>query len=215
MEDVIEVMQLWANYRKSHPATSFEDFCRFYLASPRIKDMATSIPESAGPPDIDGMFMMAVSRCTLAFWVYMRIALRDTSLPTIEDIMLCAALINLGESRKSDVINYAMMEISTGTDNLNRLIKKRFVMQRIDPDDRRSKLVKISPSGQRAFKKCIGKARLAREIFLADLDENDKKLVATILYPVQEKQRKLSVANKGRTIEDIYNEVVAKRKMKR
>lgn len=214
MEDIIEVLKQWAAYRKNHPKGVFEDFCRYYLL--RLRTHAT--PKKGGalrrPPDTDSMFMMTLSRSTLAFWVYMRIALRDTPLPAIEEVMICAALFQLGESRKTDVINHSMMEISTGTDILNRLIKKGVVRQRVDPDDKRSKLLTLTPSGIRTLQKCFAKARMARKAFLADLTEDDKKLVAGILDPLQEKHSKLAVASKGKTIEEIYEETVGKQHSK-
>src|SRR5687768_819826 len=123
MEEVITILQLWSAYQKDHPKSEFEDFCRFYLTSQKIKTFKP-VEAKAAPFDTNSRFMMTVSRTILAFWVYMRIALKDTPLPSIENIMFCSALNNLGESRKTDVINYAMMEISTGTDILNRLIKR-------------------------------------------------------------------------------------------
>jgi len=212
MEDVIEVLQRWSEYRKDHPGTGFEDFCRYYLAGQQVKRPKGAGAKKPQPVDTDGMFMMSVSRSTLAFWVYMRMALRDTALPTIEDIMLCSALYQLGESRKTDVINHAMMEISTGTGNLNRLIEKGFVGERIDPDDKRSKLLTLSDTGTTVLLQCFAKAKLAREIFLADLTEDDKKLVANILSPLQEKQSRLAIARKGKSIEEIHDEVIGRGK---
>ena len=176
--------------------------------------MAVKTPSSSKTPlpsNTAGLFMMSLTRSTLAFWVYMRIALRDTPLPTIESIMFCSALNNLGESRKTDVINYAMMEISTGTDILNRLIKKGFINQRIDPRDKRSKLLTLTSSGVTALKKCYKKASMAREFFLADLTEDDKKLVTRILFPLQEKHSKLSLESKGKTIEEIFSTIARKK----
>ena len=211
MEEVIMILQQWAAYRKNHPGSEFEDFCRFYLNSSKTKTLKQSRLKSLPPLDSDSMFMMTVTRSTLAFWVYMRIALKGTPLPSIESIMFCSALNNLGESRKSDVINSAMIEISTGTDILNRLIKKGFINQRIDPADKRSKLLTLSPSGLVALKKCYKKAGMAREFFLADLTEDDKKLVAQILDPLQEKHSKLSVESKGKTIEEIHAIIVGQK----
>jgi DNA-binding MarR family transcriptional regulator len=164
------------------------------------------------PKDLEGLFMMSLTRSTLAFWVYMRIALKDTPLPTIESIMFCAALNNLGESRKTDVVNYAMMEISTGTDILNRLIKKGLIQERVDPKDKRSKLLKLTPAGATALKKCFKKAALARELFLTDLNEDDKKIVTQILYPLQEKHSRLAIENKRKTIEEIYETIMAQKR---
>lgn len=155
--------------------------------------------------------MMTVSRTTLAFWVYMRVALKETQMQSIESLMICAALNNLGESRKTDVINSAMLEFSTGTDIINRLIKKGFIHQRIDPEDKRSRLLTISESGKTALFQCFKKSALAREILLNDLTDDDKKLVAHILYPVQEKHTRLSVENKSKTIEEIYTMILGKK----
>ena len=211
MEEVINVLQKWEEYRKDHPRSDFESFCRYYLSKQKLKVPAHSA-KAAQPSNTDGLFMMSLSRSTLAFWVYMRIALKDTPLPSIESIMFCSALSNLGESRKTDVINYAMMEISTGTDILNRLIKKGFIHQRTDPEDKRSKLLTLTSSGVAALKKCYKKASMARELFLADLTEDDKKLAIQILYPLQEKHSRLSVESKGKTIEEIHALINGKKK---
>jgi DNA-binding MarR family transcriptional regulator len=164
------------------------------------------------PKDAESLFMMSLTRSTLAFWVYMRIALKDTPLPTIESIMFCAALNNLGESRKTDVVNYAMMEISTGTDILNRLIKKGLIQERVDPKDKRSKLLKLTAAGATALKKCFKKAAMARELFLTDLNDDDKKIVTKILYPLQEKHSRLAIEYKRKTIEEIYETIMSRKK---
>ena len=164
------------------------------------------------PKDPDSLFMMSLTRSTLAFWVYMRIALKDTPLPSIESIMFCAALNALGESRKTDVVNYAMMEISTGTDILNRLIKRGLIQERVDPTDKRSKLLKLTAAGAAALKKCFKKAAMARELFLTDLSDDDKENVTQILYPLQEKHSRLAIENKRRTIEEIYAALMSQKK---
>ena len=202
MDEVINILQNWSDYRKEHPKSEFEDYCRFYVASRTLKTSGSS--KIVRPSNPDGLFMMSLSRSILAFWVYMRIALKGMPLRSIEDIMFCSALNNLGESRKTDVINYAMMEISTGTDILNRLIKKGFINQRVDPNDKRSRLLTLTPAGTIALKKCFKKAALARKLFLADLTEDDKKLITNILFPLQEKHSKLAVESKGKTIEEVY-----------
>lgn len=211
MEEVIIILQQWADYRKTHPQSEFEDFCRFYLAKPTIKSFKPPKSDKQGPQDLDGLFWMTVSRTTLAFWVYMRIALKETPMPSIESLMLCAALNNLGESRKTDVINYAMLEISTGTDIINRLVEKGFINQRVDAGDKRSKLLTLSDTGRKALYQCYKQSMIARDIMLTDLTDEDKKLVAQILNPIQEKHSKLSVQSKGKTIKEIYASVTGKK----
>jgi DNA-binding MarR family transcriptional regulator len=206
MEDVTFILQKLQEYQQQFPQGEFRDFCKFYLANEPLKIAAQS--NLVRPKDAESLFMMSLTRSTLAFWVYMRIALKDTPLPSIESIMFCAALHNLGESRKTDVINYAMMEISTGTDILNRLIKKGLIHERVDPKDKRSKLLKLTAAGTAALKKCFKKAAMARELFLTDISDDDKKIAIQILYPLQEKHSKLSIENKRKTIEEIYEAIM-------
>ena len=155
---------------------------------------------------------MTVSRTTLAFWGYMRIALKETSMPSIESLMVCAALNSLGESRKIDIINYSMLEVSTGMEIINRLIRKGFIHQRTDQGDKRSRLLTLSEQGKKVLFLSFKKAALVREILLSDVTEDDKKLVAHILNPIQKKHTKLSVENKGKTIEDIYDLIIGTEK---
>ena len=210
MENVTFILQELKEYQQQFPQGGFADFCRYYLANEPLK--ATDSSNLIRPKDVEGLFMMSLTRSTLAFWVYMRIALKDTPLPSIESIMFCAALNNLGESRKTDVVNYAMMEISTGTDILNRLIKKGLIHERVDPNDKRSKLLKLTVAGATALKKCFRKATMARELFLADLNEDEKKIVTQILFPLQEKHSRLSIENKRKTIEEIYEGIMSQKK---
>jgi DNA-binding MarR family transcriptional regulator len=197
MPEILRIRNNYLNFR-----------FRSFSGNLKVMENATFIR----PKDVDSLFMMSLTRSTLAFWVYMRIALKDTPLPSIESIMFCAALNNLGESRKTDVVNYAMMEISTGTDILNRLIKRGLIQERVDPKDKRAKLLKLTPAGAAALKKCFKKATMARELFLTDLSEDDKKNVTQILYPLQEKHSRLSIENKRKTIEEIYEAIMSPKK---
>ena len=212
MEEILKILQEWVEYEKTHPKSKFDDFCRYYLKKPEVAVFKPSKRDVPSPTNIDGQFLMTVSRTTLAFWVYMRIALKETPMPSIESLMICSAVNNLGESRKSDVINYAMLEISTGTDIINRLIKKGFIRQRTDPNDKRSRLLTLSDEGQSALFQSYRKASVAREILLAGLTNEDKELVAHILDPVQQKHAKLSVESKGKTIEEIHAMIFGKEK---
>ncbi len=212
MEEVLKILQEWVEYDKAHPKSKFEDFCRYYLKKPEVTAFKPTQIDVPSPTTTDGQFMMTVSRTTLAFWVYMRIALKETPMPSIESLMICAALNNLGESRKTDVINYAMLEISTGTDIINRLIKKGFIYQRTDSNDKRSRLLTLSDSGKEALFQSFRKASVARDILLSDITEDDKILVSQILYPIQEKHAKFSVESKGKTIEEIYDLIFGEEK---
>ena len=204
MEKIISILQEWAAFEKLHPKGEFEDFCLYYLAMSRVRKEKRAEIKTLHPIDLNGKMARAVTRIHLSLWVYMRIALKNTPLEAIEQFMFMAALNALGECRKTDVINHAMMEISTGTGILNRLIEKDFIHERVDPNDTRSKLLKLTKTGQAILIKCFKKSHMVREILFAGLTEDDKQLVVYLLDPVHEKHATLSIESKHKTIEEIF-----------
>ena len=97
------------------------------------------------------------------------------------------------------------------TDIINRLIKKGLIHQRNDSNDKRSRMLTLSTPGKDAILQSFKKASVARDILLSGVTEEDKKLVSQILFPIQEKHAKLSVENKGKTIEEIYANIFGKK----
>ncbi|HEX8037729.1 MAG TPA: hypothetical protein VF490_01200 [Chryseosolibacter sp.] len=213
MKEIISILEKWSEFQTSHPKGDFEDFCRYYLAKSRSARIGRQKVKERLPIDLNGKVARAVSRTHLSLWLYMRIALKNTPFTSIEQFMFSAALFALGESRKSDVINYAMMEISTGTDILNRLIEKGFVHERVDPDDKRSRLLTLTRAGRSVLMKCFKTSSKVRQILFGDLTDEDKQLLVYLLDPVHEKHARLAVESKNKTIEAIHAGLFAGKKL--
>jgi len=183
-----------------NPKGSVETFCKYVLAR---TEKAGREKSSVRPPDLDGHFMKVIMRFSQAYNLYARIALKNTGIPLHENFTVLAVSRALGESRKSDVINFAMIDLSTGSDILNRLVKEGYLKERTDPDDKRSKLIAITSSGEKALHECFKKTLIARKILLKGLGDEDKKLCIQILEPHENRHSVISVESKNRSIEDI------------
>lgn len=204
-EELIELINYWADFKKTYPGRSIEDFHRFELAKRDTGALASEHIRGNDPQSSANRLMKVIARLHLAYNVYLRIALRDSPLEATEKFAFLAALNVLGETSKTQAINYAMMEMSTGIDILNRLLKENYISQRNDPDDKRAKLIKLTDAGYAVLQECFLKTATIREILLQDLTEDEKKICVQILYPVQEKHAKQAVENKHRTIEEIFD----------
>lgn len=203
MDEIVELVTHWAHFKKVYPKATLEEFHRFQLAKMDSGTLASEHIKGKDPQSIDNRFMKVIARLHLAYNVYLRIALKDTPLAAIEKFAFLAGLNVLGESSKTQVISYVMMEMSTGSDILNRLLKEGFISQRNDPNDRRSKLIKITKEGDKVLQQCFKKTALVRKILLADLTEDEEKICVQILYPIQEKHTKQAIESKGRSIEEL------------
>ncbi|RCH54664.1 hypothetical protein DJ568_12660 [Mucilaginibacter hurinus] len=203
MEETVKLVNRWAEFRKVYANGTLEEFYRFELAKRDTGALASEHIKGNDPQSTDNRFMKVIARLHLSYNVYLRIALKDTPLAAIEKFSFLAALNVIGESNKTQVINYAMMEMSTGSDILNRLIKDQFITQRNDPGDKRSKLIKITEKGFEVLQQCFERTAMVRSVLLEGLTEDEEKICVQILYPIQEKHTKLAVENKNKTIEEI------------
>lgn len=207
---LVQLVNEWAAFEKEHQNPEIEDFCRFYL---RQKEMKASVI----PKGQNAVLVRVISRINAAFALYMRCALMETGLENIEGFPFLNALNFLGESKKTEVINYNLTEFSTGIDILNRLIAKGLLIERQDPEDKRSKLVKISDKGKTVLEQCYNKIGIAAEIMFADLSSQDKELCIQLLMPVEEKHTKIALDSKGKCLtelDQIANKVVNKKTKK-
>ena len=146
-------------------------------------------------------------RLSQSYSIYSKIALKDTRLPVYENFVFLAVSRLLGEAKKTDIINYTMMDISTGSDILNRLIKDGYVKDRTDPDDKRSKLITITSVGEKVLRECFKKTLIARRLFLKGLSDDDKKLCIQILEPLEIKHATKSIESKNKSIEEIEEDI--------
>lgn len=210
MHELVKLITHWASFTEKHPEANVEDFCRYVLAQNQRED----VPEQPSnkkrliPMDLDGRFMRAVTRTAMSLWNYMKIALKDTNVKTLENFTFLASLHVHGECRKSEIINYAMIEFSTGIEILNRMIKSGMIRERIDPQDKRGRLLSLTEKGKKNLYECFKKNNMAKEILLQGVSEEDKKVCVFVLEPIHTLHAALSMENKSKSIEEIYEALV-------
>jgi len=204
MKEIVKLITQWSDFQDVYPNASTEDFFRYELAKMDSGALALEHIKGYDPKETSNRFMKVISRLHLSYNVYLRIALKGTQLASTDKFKFLAGLYVLGESSKTEVINYAMMEMSTGSDILNRLLKDDFIFQRNDPNDKRAKLITITEKGTHVLQQCFKKTKMVRKILLKDLSENDMKICVQMLYPIEEKHSKLAVESKNKTIEELY-----------
>lgn len=206
MHELVKLITYWASFTDNHSNATVEDFCRYVLAQTPKEDVTNqaSFQNKKVPLDLDSRFMRAITRTAMSLWTYMRIALKDTSVKTLENFTFLASLHVHVECRKSEVINYAMIEFSTGIEILNRMIRGGMIQERIDPSDKRGRLLSLTAKGKNSLQECFKKTNLAKKILLQNVSEEDKKVCVFVLEPIHTRHAALSIESKSKTIEEVY-----------
>ncbi|PIQ25222.1 MAG: hypothetical protein COW63_18985 [Bacteroidetes bacterium CG18_big_fil_WC_8_21_14_2_50_41_14] len=97
---------------------------------------------------------------------YVKKALVTTGIKTLEEFGLLASLIKTPGLLKSELINLQLMEISSGTEVLRRLILSELILEYADVNDKRSKRLELTSKGREtiiaAFYEMYKAARIIR-----------------------------------------------------
>ena len=86
--------------------------------------------------------------------------------------------------------------------------------ERIDPTDKRAKLVKATAKGEKLLVKCYEGLMKVSDIMFWDMGQEDKKLCIQLLRHVEIKHSKLVIAVKDKSIDEIHEMVTGVRNRK-
>ena len=100
---------------------------------------------------------------------------------TFLDYQFLFVLKEHGRMTKSELIYAHMMEISSGIEVVKRLLKQNWIYEEPNPDDRRSKLIMVTPEGEALLSGYSDSAREIYTSFSRDLEYPRKRAVLQLL----------------------------------
>jgi DNA-binding MarR family transcriptional regulator len=201
MNKSIELLIAFDEYQQKYADAALQDFCRYYLA----KSSKTVEPKTGSSR---GLLLKIIGRIASAFSLYHRAAMDKTELPSPEGFYYLNGLTVLGEVRKTELINYLLVEYTTGMEAINKLLSDRLIVERPDENDKRAKLISLTKKGKTVLSDCYSYSTKAGQIIFGDLDENDLQLCIQLLKGVEEKHSKLAIELKNQDFEKMFKKAV-------
>ncbi|MGN8069041.1 MarR family winged helix-turn-helix transcriptional regulator [Mucilaginibacter sp. SG564] len=142
MKPVVQLIEEWSAFEETSEEHSVEAFCRYYLQKqqPKSKHSDKHIMNGVN-------LLKTIGRILKSYSLYFRSAVSHAEMPTPENFYYLHSLNQLGEVKKSDLINDMFAETTTGMEIINKLIREKKITERTSPDDKRAKLIKITEKG--------------------------------------------------------------------
>jgi DNA-binding MarR family transcriptional regulator len=179
---VIELVKAYEQFEQRQPGGDLEAFCQDYLrqksAVPAREEVPPASTPDRTPTDSLGMY---VGRLYKFFLFYARKAMVEMPLDNFEDFGYLATLHFEGEMRRSELIQHNISEFTTGTNVINRLLKKGLVDELPDPLDARSKRVRINAAGERVIRECFPPMWEMEELLFGVLSDSERRQACEIL----------------------------------
>ena len=135
---------------------------------------------------------------------YLHKVLSDTNLGTEGEYSYLMVLSRFESLNKTELNNMNIFEKTTGTDIIRRLVKKGFVIEYEDPDDRRSKRVKMSEKGFQILSSVLPALGKVSALLSSPLSTDEKMMLNNYLDDVNSFQENIFLNHRSDDLDTLY-----------
>jgi DNA-binding MarR family transcriptional regulator len=194
---VVQLIEAWQQFENEHPGKDLAAFGLWLMQHQRPPQeldtrpylefeqaYPTALPERLKefiPIPIEGRMGFMLGYLQKFSQLYSRPLLNEIGLAGIEEFGFLANLHALGTPNKTELCHASVRELTTGMEFIRRLVKMGLAEEYIDPDDRRSKRVRITAKGEAvAYAAYRQMQQMSIEMF-AILDDEEKQQLWRLL----------------------------------
>lgn len=207
MKPIVQLIEEWSAFEELDTDHNVEAFCRYYLQKQRPKPKH---PGKKGERIMNGAHLLKVmGRILSAYSLYFRSAVNHIGAPPAESFYYLNSLLQLGEVRKSDLINYMFAETTTGMEVINKLIREKKITERTSPDDKRAKLITITDKGLKALDEYYKISGKVVEMTFKDINDDVIVDCYEMLKYCEQRNSSVAIELKNKPFEQMYDQIMA------
>ena len=139
---------------------------------------------------------------------YLKKAFVQTEIKTIDEFGFLASLLKEKSMLKSELINQHILETSSGSEVLKRLINNGLVEEVPDQHDRRAKRVSLSKKGGETILGAFDEMYKISEIIIGNLDEVEIKQALHAFNKLNYFHQHIYENDRNASIDELYNKYI-------
>ncbi len=97
-----------------------------------------------------------------------------------EEFAMLALLDSRGECGKKELIHENLLEVTTGMDILKRMLSMGWVIEQVNPEDKRQRLLRITETGKKKLFETYNNLSIVPDV-LADLTSDEREVLTKLL----------------------------------
>lgn len=134
---------------------------------------------------------------------YIKKALKDSPIKTADEFSFLITLMTYESLSKSELIQKQVMEKTSGTEIINRLLKLKLIDQFNDEVDKRSIRVRITHVGRMELIKILPHMQTVSQIVTGNLSETEKTMLAYMLRKLEHYHNDIFLNKKDTELEEL------------
>jgi len=118
--------------------------------------------------------------------IHAKAAITDSAFSTPDEFIYLISLVSGGSMSKTDLIKQNIHDKPAGSLIIKRLLDKGLIEQQSSDQDKRSRMVQVTPKGSDHLKQSMDKIRLASAHVTEPLSSKEKKELITLLLKLED-----------------------------
>ena len=137
------------------------------------------------------------------FKVYSKKVLSDSDLVSMDGHIFLSMICSTDSMRKMELIKANFSEVPSGIEVIKRLLRKGFIEEFDDPDDKRSKRVKVTDKGRTEYEATLPPLSKVIKVMAGNMSWEKKVLFVSLLDELNEFHVALHEEAKNMTLEQL------------
>ena len=136
---------------------------------------------------------------------YIKKVLRESHLQTPDEFSFLITLMTYDSLSKSELITMQVMEKTSGSEIIRRLIKRGFIVESADENDKRSIRVSISRSGREEVIRLLPQMSKVTNIVVGNLSSDEINTLSYLLKKLDYFHNNIYLNKRGKSLNDIFS----------
>jgi DNA-binding MarR family transcriptional regulator len=138
--------------------------------------------------------------------IYLKKALKDSPIQTADEFSFLITLMTYESMTKTELITNQVMEKTSGTEIIKRLLKKGLIREFADQDDKRSVRVAITDKGRKVLIETFPGMDAVAKIVIGNLSGPEIRTLYYLLKKLDFYHNDIFLNKRGRSLEELSSE---------
>ncbi|WP_298543212.1 winged helix DNA-binding protein [uncultured Porphyromonas sp.] len=207
LHELLDLVERYEEFR-GNAEQSMSNFLRF--ADQTLEQQTNSEEPKVGMGGhayLNAMIARDISFVYRYMRYFVRKAIKDTPLQTIDEYSYLITLMAKGEMTKTELNNYNVVEKTSGSEIIRRLLKGGLISQTRNLQDRRSLLLSITPKGREVVKELLPRMQQSSDLLLRDLSWDQKIFLHSLHEQLYESNHPLFLTERDSDLAELVEKV--------
>jgi len=137
--------------------------------------------------------------------IYFKKALKNGTINTVDEFSFLIVLMTYPSLSKTELIQKLILEISSGTEVIKRLLKNKLIEEFPNPNDKRSVLVAITEKGKKELAELFPKMGLVGSVVVGNLTPNEINSLSFLLRKLDYYHHEIFLHDRELSLEELRN----------